>query len=51
MKTMCPHIVFMITYIYYAHLASVRFEYSVCRGLLMTTYITLLALLVRDILN
>ena len=26
-------------YIYYAHLASVRFEHSVCRGLLMTTYI------------
>ena len=22
----------MITYIYYAHLASVRFEQSVCRG-------------------
>ena len=30
----------MITYIYYAHLASVRFEHSVCRGSLMTTYIT-----------
>ena len=29
----------MITYIYYAHLASVRFEHSVCRGSLMTTYI------------
>ena len=28
----------MITYIYYAHLASVRFEHSVCRGSLMTTY-------------
>ena len=25
-------------YIYYAHLASVRFEHSVCRGSLMTTY-------------
>ena len=25
------HIVFMMTYIYYAHLASVRFEQSVCR--------------------
>ena len=25
--------------IYYAHLASVRFELSVCRGSLMTTYI------------
>ena len=34
-------------YIYYAHLASVRFEHSVCRGSLMTTYITLLALLVE----
>ena len=31
------YIVFMITYIYYAHLASVRFEHSVCRGSLMTT--------------
>ena len=29
----------MITYIYYAHLASVRFEHSVCRGSLMTAYI------------
>ena len=30
----------MITYIYYAHLASVRYENSVCRGsLLITTYI------------
>ena len=29
MKTMCPP----------AHLASVRFEHSVCRGSLMTTYI------------
>ena len=27
----------MITYIYYAHLVSVRFEYSVCHGSLMTT--------------
>ena len=26
-------------YIYYAHLASVRFQHSVCRGSLMTTYI------------
>ena len=26
-------------HIYYAHLASVRFEHSVCRGSLMTTYI------------
>ena len=31
----------------YAHLASVRFEHSVCRGSLMTTNITLLALLVE----
>ena len=30
-------IVFMISYIYYAHLASVRFEHSVCHGSLMTT--------------
>ena len=28
----------MITYIYYAHLASMRFGHSVCRGSLMTTY-------------
>ena len=28
---------------YYAHLATVRFEYSVCRGSLMTTYLMLLA--------
>ena len=41
MKTMCP------PGIYYAHLASVRFEHSVCHGSLMTTYITLLALLVE----
>ena len=34
-------------YIYYAHLASVGFEHSLCRGSLMTTYITLLALLVE----
>ena len=26
-------------YLYYAHLASVRFEHSVCRGSIMTTYI------------
>ena len=31
----------------YAHLGSVRFEHSECRGLLMTTYITLIALLVE----
>ena len=34
-------------HIYYAHLASVRSDHSVCRGSLMTTYITLLALLVE----
>ena len=34
-------------HIYYAHLASVRFEHSVCRGSLMTTNIMLLALLVE----
>ena len=27
------------TWAYYAHLASERFEHSVCRGSLMTTYI------------
>ena len=32
MKTMCPPG-------YPGHLASVRFEHSVCRGSLMTTYI------------
>ena len=52
MKTMCPpgyhhngfvaihalgHLITYI-YIYYAHLASVRFEHYVCRGSLMTTY-------------
>ena len=26
--------------IYYAHFASVRFEHSMCRGSLMTTYMT-----------
>ena len=40
MKTMCPpgyhHNHFVATY---AHLASVGFEHSVCRGSLMTTYI------------
>ena len=52
MKTMCPpgyhHNGFVAThalghvhhvYITYARLASVRFEPSVCRGSLMTTYI------------
>ena len=29
---------YIFTYIYYAHPASVRFEHSVCRGSLMTTY-------------
>ena len=28
---------------YHAHLASVRFEHSICRGSLMTPYIILLA--------
>ena len=37
----------MNQHIYYAHLASVRFEHSVCRVSLMTTYITLHALLVE----
>ena len=53
-KTMCPpgyhHNGFVATHALmhsYAHLASVRFEHSVCRGSLMTTYITLLALLVE----
>ena len=27
-----------LQHIYYAHLTSVRFEHSVCRGSLMTTY-------------
>ena len=47
MKTMCPpgyhHNGFVATHAlghYYAHLASVRFEHSVCRGSLMTTYIS-----------
>ena len=48
MKTMCPpgyhHNGFILP-----HLASVRFEHSVCRGSLVTTNITLLALLVEDI--
>ena len=33
----------VLRYIYYAHLASVRFEHSVCRGSLMATYIILFA--------
>ena len=49
MKTMCPpgyhHNGFVATHALghmmysYTHLASVRFEHSVCRGSLMTTYI------------
>ena len=47
MKTMCPpgfhHSGFVATHalghMMYAHLASVRFEHSVCHGSLMTTYI------------
>ena len=44
MKTMCPpgyhHNGFVATHTKtYAHLAYVRFEHSVCRGSLMTTYI------------
>ena len=38
----------MITYIYYAHLASVRFEHSVCRGSLMTTYINIYIYIERE---
>ena len=34
-------------HIYYAHLASTGFVHFVCRGSLMITYITLLALLVE----
>ena len=33
----------MYIHVYYAHLASYRFEQSVCRGPLMGTYIMLLA--------
>ena len=36
--TVKAHFVFMIAYIYEAHLASVRFEHSVCRGSLVTNY-------------
>ena len=39
--------IFSWLHIYYAHLSSVRFEHSVCRESLMTTYITLLALLLE----
>ena len=41
---------FSLLHLYYAHLASVRFEHSVCRGSLLTTIITLLALLVEHFL-
>ena len=34
---------FLWLHIYYAHFVSVRFEYSVCHGLLMTIYIMLFA--------
>ena len=50
--TMCNHksegghIVIKIAYIL-RFLASVRFEHSLCRASLMTTYITLLALLLK----
>ena len=37
------HIFFLITCVYYAHLATVRSEHSTYRGSLMTTYNTLLA--------
>ena len=37
-------------HVYYSHLASVRFEHSVCCGSLMTTYITCLVLLVEHFL-
>ena len=33
--SLVPAMRFMITYIYYAHLAFVRFNHSVCRGSLM----------------
>ena len=36
--------VFMIVYIYYAHLASVRFEHSVCCGSLMPTFVIYLCI-------
>ena len=40
-------ILFWRLHIYYVHLASVRFDHSVCLGSLMTTNITLLALMVE----
>ena len=30
--------IYIYMYIYYAHLASMRFEHSMCHGSLMTTY-------------
>ena len=39
---------FSCVHIYYAHLTSVRFEHSACRGSLITIYITLLAWLAED---
>ena len=33
------HNIYIYIYIYYAHLASVRLEHSVCRGSLMATCI------------
>ena len=39
-------ILFPWLHIYHTHLASARFEHSVCHGSLIATYITLLALLV-----
>ena len=41
---------FLWLHIYYPNLASVRFEHSVCRGSLLTTTITLFALLVEQFL-
>ena len=37
------YIFFMITCVYYAHLATMRFKHSTYRGSLMTTYNALLA--------
>ena len=39
MKCALPVITTMALWQLYAHLASVRFEHSLCRGSLMTTYI------------
>ena len=47
MKTICPtesaHNDFVATHVTHAHLASGRFEHSVCHGSLRTTYLMLLA--------